>query len=244
MANSLVILTGHSQGLGKALLDYYLDKSGVEVIGISRKLLGINSPRLKEISLDLSDLDLLENQLDLIFPDSSYDEILLINNAGSIGEIKSVGLLDSKRLQSLMNLNLLAPALLTNAFVARFQGLKNKRVVCNISSGAAHKPMEGWASYCSSKAALAMFTQVCQKENRNSRIRFFSIAPGIIDTPMQAEIRKSDEKNFPDLARFLAYKSEGKLASGIEVARKIGFLLEHSSSFEEVIQDVRNFEIP
>ncbi len=244
MSKSLLILTGHSQGLGKALLDFYLDRENFEIIGISRTLLDIQSPRLKELSLDLSDLDSLKDKLDIIFPSASYEEIILINNAGSIGEIKPVGQLDSRQLQMVFNLNMLSPALLINAFVKRYQASEAKRVVCNISSGAADKPMEGWSEYCSSKASLAMFTMVCQKENENSGFRFYSLAPGIVDTEMQAKIRESSSEDFPAIDRFKTYKSEGKLSSGAEVAKKIGYLLANPDKFESVIQDVRNFDLP
>lgn len=244
MTKSLLILTGHSQGLGKALLDWFLKKENFEIIGISRTLLNIQSSRLKEISLDLSDLDLVESRLTSIFPKDKFEEIILINNAGSLGEIKQVGQLDSRQFQDLFNLNMLAPAVLTNAFVSSYEKVDSVRIVCNISSGAAHKPLEGWAGYCSSKAALAMFTGVCQKENEKSGIRFFSLAPGIVDTAMQEKIRESGEEDFPALDRFKSYKSEGKLSSGAEVAEKIGYLLTNPDKFESVNQDVREFELP
>jgi benzil reductase ((S)-benzoin forming) len=244
MTKSLLILTGHSQGLGKALLDLFLQKENFEIIGVSRTILGLQFPRLKELSLDLSDLDLLENQLDLIFPIGHFKEIILINNAGSIGEIKQVGQLNPKRFQALFNLNMLAPAILTNAFVSSYQKVNSTRLVCNISSGAAHKPLEGWSGYCSSKAGLAMFTSVCQKENEKTGIRFFSLAPGIIDTAMQNKIRESAEEDFPAIERFKTYKSEGKLSSGSEVAKKIGYLLANPDKFNSVNQDVREFDLP
>jgi benzil reductase ((S)-benzoin forming) len=244
MAKSLLILTGHSQGLGKALLDWYLQQENFEIIGISRTLLKLQSPKLKELSIDLSNLEELENHLDSIFPSGNFDKIILINNAGSIGEIKPVGHLDPKELQMLYNLNMLAPAVLINAFVSRYSQSKARRIVCNISSGAAHKPMQGWSGYCSSKASLAMFTEVCEKENENSGVRFFSLAPGIIDTAMQSKIREASKEDFPEIARFKNYKAEGKLSSGDDVAQKIGYLLANPDSFKSVFQDVRDFELP
>lgn len=245
MGKSLLILTGHSQGLGKALLDWFIQKENFEIIGISRTILGLQSPRLTELSLDLADLDSLTQQTNLIFPSGAFEQLILINNAGSIGEIKQVGQLNPIQLQTLFNLNMLAPAILTNAFVARYhQNVNSLRIVCNISSGAAHKPLEGWSGYCSSKAALAMFTSVCQKENEKTGIRFFSLAPGIIDTAMQTTIRESAEEDFPAIDRFKSYKSEGKLSSGEEVAQKIGYLLANSGKFDAVNQDVRNFDLP
>jgi len=91
MNKSLVVITGHSKGLGKALLEHYLSLESVEIIGISRSRLDVDSPNLKQISLDLSDLDVLKNELGGLFPEHSYEQIVLVNNAGWIGEIKPIG---------------------------------------------------------------------------------------------------------------------------------------------------------
>ncbi|MDR7130000.1 benzil reductase ((S)-benzoin forming) [Algoriphagus sp. 4150] len=239
---SLLILTGHSKGLGRAVLDAYLQHGGFEIIGISRTKLGLGNPNLTEISIDFGEIDLLETELPKLFPSGDYREIILINNAGLIGEIKPVGKLQFDSLRTQVNVNLLAPMYLTNAFVSAFRNSTARRIICNISSGAASKPVEGWAGYCSTKAALAMFTQIAAKENNN--IRFFSVAPGIVDTLMQGEIRQADGSDFPQIDRFKSYKENGELSTPESVAAKIKYMLENESEFEEVIQDVRSFELP
>jgi benzil reductase ((S)-benzoin forming) len=244
MQKSLLILTGHSKGLGRAILDVYLKKDEFEIIGISRTTLNLESPKLTEVSIDFGDLDILEDELASLFPQRDYKEVILINNAGWIGEIKAVGSLQIKMMRENINVNLLAPMYLTNAFIAAYQGSAFKKSICNISSGAASKPMEGWAKYCSTKAAIAMFTLVAARENNDSQFRFFSLAPGIVDTQMQHEIRLADGLDFPEIERFKNYKENGELSTPESVAAKISFLLENESEFQEVIQDVRNFDLP
>lgn len=244
MKKSLLILTGHSKGLGRAILDTYLQKDEFEIIAISRTKLELNKPNLTEISLDFGELDVLENELSSLFPADEFEEILLINNAGWIGEIKPVGSLQLKKMRNSININLLAPMYLTNAFVAAYKESKAKKIICNISSGAASKPMEGWGEYCSTKAAIAMFTKVAAKENQDSEFKFFSVAPGIVDTQMQDEIRQADELDFPQIERFKSYKVNGDLSSPEMIASKISYLLENESEFQDVIQDVRNFDLP
>ncbi len=244
MKKSLLILTGHSKGIGRAILDTYLQKDKFEIIAISRTKLGLNNPKLTEISIDFGELDVLENELSNLFPSGDFSEIILINNAGSIGEIKPVGSLQVKKMRTQINVNLLAPMYLTNAFLSTYKQSAARKIICNISSGAASKPMEGWAGYCSTKAAIAMFTMVAAKENTDSQFRFFSVAPGIIDTEMQDEIRQADRLDFPQIDRFKNYKENGDLSSPESVAAKISYLLENESKFQEVIQDVRNFDLP
>jgi benzil reductase ((S)-benzoin forming) len=238
---TLLILTGHTKGLGRAILENFLSIEGTEIVGISRTTLENNPSRVVEISLDLSDLDALETHLPAIFPKESFDRYVLINNAGRIGEVKPVGKLNPKEILRVMNLNLIAPMVLTDAFIKAYGKEPGSKIICNISSGAAHKPMPGWGEYCGSKAGLAMFSKVADEELREMGIRVFSLAPGIVDTEMQSEIRLAEEKDFPALKRFLDYKSQGLLSDPEMVAEKIYRLIQHPELFHGTIQDVRDF---
>lgn len=240
----LLILTGHTKGLGHAILESFLRLDDIQIVALSRTSLEIQHPSLTEISIDLSDLNALESYLPRIFPKGSFDRYILINNAGWIGEIKPVGKLHPKGIRQAMNLNFLAPVMITDAFVKAYSGLEGEKLICNISSGAAHKPLPGWSEYCSGKAGLAMFSKVANEELKELGFRIFSLAPGIIDTEMQAEIRKADQSDFPALDRFNKYKTEGQLNTADEVAQKVVYLLSKPDLFPDVIQDVRNFELP
>ena len=243
MQKSLLILTGHTQGIGKAILDHYLKKENLQILAISRSKLDIESENLTQISLDLGDLTVLETQLADLFPQGSFEKIVLINNAGWIGEIKPIGELDPAELRKQINVNLLAPMYLTNAFIKAYKTTAVQKIICNISSGAASKPVSGWGGYCSTKAALAMFTLVAAKENKSQEFKFYSLAPGVVDTEMQSEIRNVTEADFPDLEKFKKYQEEGLLASTELVARKTAYMIENPTLFTDVIQDVRNIQL-
>lgn len=244
MKKSLLILTGHTKGLGKAILERFLYEGTFQILAISRTELALNDDRVLEIKLDLADLAGLEAKLPQLFPAGDFEKIILINNAGWIGEIKPVGKLSSKVISEMMQVNLIAPMILTDAFVKMYGSRSGGKLICNISSGAAHKPLSGWAEYCSSKAGLAMFTKVAAEDLKQKGVKVYSLAPGIVDTEMQAEIRKADQSEFPALERFSKYKSEGQLSSTEEVANKIFHLLSNPELFPEVIQDVRDFDLP
>lgn len=244
MKKSLLILTGHTKGLGKAILDHYLSRQNFHIIAISRSSLGREYANLTEFCLDLSDLSVLEGMLPMLFPKGDFERVVLINNAGWIGEIKSIGNLSTSGIQKVLNLNLLAPIILCNSFVRAYRDQQAEKIICNISSGAAHKPLSGWAEYCSSKAGLAMFSQVAAEELTKEGFQVFSLAPGIVDTEMQAEIRQADESDFPALDRFVHYKSSNQLSSVEKVSEKIVYLLTHPGQFSGVIQDVRAFDLP
>jgi benzil reductase ((S)-benzoin forming) len=244
MDKSLLILTGHTHGIGRAILDIYLKSGEYQILAISRTSLGMNLPNLTELSLDLDDLTILENKLADLFPKETYQKIILINNAGWIGEIKPIGKLHPAELRKQINVNLLAPMYLTNAFITAYQTSPSQKIICNISSGAASKPVSGWGGYCSTKAALAMFTMVAAQENQKEDFIFFSLAPGVVDTDMQQEIREVSQTDFPDLEKFKKYHESGELSSPEIVAKKIAYLLNNPTLFTEVVQDVRKIELP
>ncbi len=238
---TLFILTGHTKGLGYAILEKFLSVEEVSIVALSRSTLEIDHPKLTEIALDLSDLNALESQLPKLFPKESFERYILINNAGWIGEVKPIGKLNPKSIQRLINLNLIAPMIICDAFVRTYSDHSGQKIICNISSGAAHKPLSGWSEYCSSKSGLAMFSRVAAEDLKTLGFSVFSLAPGIVDTEMQAEIRKAEIGNFPALERFLSFKSDGLLSTPGEVAEKIHFLITHADQFPEVNQDVRDF---
>src|SRR4051812_34002453 len=63
--------------------------------------------------------------------------------------------------------------------------------IINVSSGAAHRPLEGWSGYCCAKAGLAMLTAALALETAPSGVRVFGLAPGAVDTETQVTIRAS-----------------------------------------------------
>lgn len=244
MSKTLLILTGHSKGLGKAILDHFLAKEEVEILAVSRTKIDLEHPRLTQLSIDLSELEEVQSELENLFPIGNFNKLILINNAGWIGQIKAIGSLHPAELRTQVNLNLLAPMFLTNSFIKSYKFQDAQKTLINISSGAAYRAVSGWGGYCSTKAALAMFTLVAAKENQNENFRFYSLAPGIVDTEMQQEIREAQESDFPEIEKFKDFKENGELTSPSLVAQKIDYLISRPDEFTEVIQDVRKIELP
>lgn len=243
-ATSLFIITGASKGIGKALVRQLLLENHNRIIGIARTLSEFSHPNYRHIAFDLTDLEGLQNRLDEIFPEGDFKRVVLINNAGWIGEIAHLGKLSSRSISKIFEVNIIAPFLLMNAFVKKYSSLKDaKKVVVNISSGAATKAIDGWSGYSASKAALNMLTQTAQNESDidQNGIRFFAVAPGVVDTEMQQEIRRASLDNFSSLSKFIGLKENRKLMNPEFVAEKIIYLIENEEKFEGVILDVRNF---
>ena len=242
MKKSLYIVTGSSKGLGRALVEQLVQSDQNLVVGISRSTMEAKD-NFRPVELDLADTDSLISQLDNILPEGDFQNVFLINNAGWIGEIAPLGNLDPKGIQKIQAINVIAPALLMNEFVKRYYHVEGKKVVVNISSGAASKAIDGWSGYCSSKAALNQLSLVAEEESRlkGLGVKYYALSPGIIDTPMQEEIRTASQENFSNIEKFRYYKSQNQLSTPEEVAGKVIYLLDHPEQFKDVLQDVRGF---
>ncbi|WP_373497354.1 SDR family NAD(P)-dependent oxidoreductase [Aquiflexum sp.] len=242
--SSLYIVTGSSKGIGEAMADLLLQEGDCEVIGISRSKVQRESPNYTHLEVDLGQIDELVNKLGDIFPKKEFRKIVLVNNAGWIGEIDHFGNLEDQSFKNIFEINTIAPAILMNAFVKNYRDfVGSERIVVNISSGAAKKSIDGWSGYSASKAALDMLTKTAQLEAEldDNGIRFFSVAPGVVDTAMQTEIRSASEDSFSSLSKFKNLKKNNHLSSPQQAAEKLLYLINHSDRFSEVLQDVRDF---
>ncbi|MEX2379451.1 MAG: SDR family NAD(P)-dependent oxidoreductase [Vicingaceae bacterium] len=235
----VVYITGTSRGLGKALAEQYL-KKGDTVVGMSRSS-SINHPNYQHISIDLSDIDSLEK---VVFrPTEDAESYILINNAGTLGEVKHVGDLDSLMIARSVALNITAPMVLTNKFVGALCNEKADKYVLNIGSGAGSSAIDGWSVYCSSKAAINMFGAVFDKELmlKDSNCKVRTLAPGIIDTKMQSEIRQASIEHFSERKRFENYKNNNELSSAREVSSKIISNFDRIYKKEDSVQSIRSY---
>ncbi len=227
-------ITGSGKGIGKAIAELLLLK-GYQVFGYSRSN-SINHTHFSFTKIDLTDLEKMQK---LSFPKVS-GEVLLINNAGTIGEIKPLNLKSEEAIINEYNLNIIAPTLLCKKFLESFP--TQEKLILNISSGAANKSIPSWNTYCATKAALDMLTGVIAEENHKN-LTVFSVHPGVVDTNMQSEIRNSDPKNFPLLSKFIDYYIQNELESTKIVAKKLFYIIENNTQFTENVLSIRDVSI-
>ena len=115
---------------------------------------------------------------------------ILINNAGVIEPIAALAEGDPAAWARNIGINLAGAYHAIRAILPGMLRAGGGTIV-NLSSGAAHRPLEGWSAYCAAKAGLAMLTEALAVETAGSGIRVFGFAPGVIDTDMQVSIRAS-----------------------------------------------------
>lgn len=242
-------ITGTSRGIGKAFAEHLLENPSNRVIGMSRQRT-IEHPNYDHFFLDLTDANAVADfKFEL---HANAKKIYLINNAGALGFIKPIGKLDASTIIKSYTLNLVAPCILTNSFMSCYDSVDAEKVILNISSGAGKNPIDGWAVYCASKSGIDMFSRVVDaeqkvratnaQENIHKGFKIFSIAPGVVNTTMQEEIRGAASEDFSRLQDFIAYKQEDKLAEPEFVSRKYIRVLSNIDSIKEVLTSIKDYE--
>lgn len=165
----------------------------------------------------------------------------LINNAGVLGHVGPLEQMSSEEIAAVLRVNLEAPMALTAAFLRATAAWAGPRKVLNISSGASHNAVAGWAAYCASKAGLDHFSRVTARDEsaKPNGARIVSLAPGVIETDMQALLRTARAENFPDQQRFLDLHASSQLATPAQAAATVLAFLARPDFGQVPVADVR-----
>ncbi|MDR5771245.1 MULTISPECIES: SDR family oxidoreductase [unclassified Caballeronia] len=245
--NTIAIVTGHTRGLGAALAETLLARD-IRLLALSRNtnaaLAARYSGKLEEVELDLTDLDALGRWLEgdaLRTFIGDADQALLVNNAGMLAPIGALADQNAATIARAVSVNVAAPLMFAAAFAAQAAHVADKRIA-HISSGAARNAYPGWSVYCATKAALdhhARAVALDSEQAGDRTLRICSVAPGVVDTDMQAEIRSTGLERFPLRERFDALKRDGQLATPRQSSEKLIAYLLSDAFGSAAIADVR-----
>jgi len=220
------IVTGHSRGLGAALV-YRLAERGVKVMGLARGGLDQPPPNLSETSLDLADASALADWLDtgaLATFLRNARTVLLLNNAGTALPVGALGtgFMAGSAVNVLraVQLNCGAPLALAEATVACARQCGAETRILHLSSGAARMDIPEWSVYCATKAALDRHAGAVAQEGRPD-VKICSMAPGVVDTAMQLALRTQPAHAFGLSKEFQALQSSGALRAPADCARAL-----------------------
>ena len=209
------LVTGGNRGIGLATVRA-LAETGAEVHFTARSAANIAAAQrdLGETKATGHLANMTDHDAMATLLDQGFD--ILVNNAAIIGPIGCILDVSAEDWATNIDINL------TSAFHATQRALahmvaKGSGTIINISSGAAHRPQEGWSAYCAGKAGLAMLTRSIHMEYGDQGIRVFGFAPGVVDTDMQGSIRASGINPVSKLPRT-------SLAPSEEPARAIAWL--------------------
>ena len=252
----LTILTGASRGMGLAMARQLLGPGRV-LLCLSRHV----NPELEhearaeglhrwQWGQELGDADEAVERLErwlhsLHAP--SINSATLINNAGLLPTIVPLQDCPADELAQALRVGLEAPMLLSGAFLRATQawvdaGWQGERKLLNISSGLGRRAMASQSPYCAAKAGLDHFSRCVALEQalQPHGAKVVSLAPGVIATGMQVQMRAADPQRFPDRARFVDLHQQGQLASPEQAAAQVLAWLKRPDFGQNVIADVRD----
>lgn len=250
MKQHLTILTGASRGMGLAMAQQLIT-SGHHLLCISRhandsltsaaQTAGVP---LTQWTHDLSDgLGASQRLQDWLasLDASTYASATLINNAGVIPRIGPLSQADASDLAQALRVGLEAPMQLCAAFLGATEHWGVTRKVLNISSGLGRNAMASQAGYCAAKAGMDHFTRCLALDEalKPNGARVCSLAPGVIDTDMQVQLRGAASDDFPDQARFQQLKEKGLLSTAPQAASQVLAYLARADFGQNAIADVR-----
>lgn len=243
MSPMKAIVTGHTRGLGAAIARDLMWR-GIPVLGIARghsdALEGAFPELLAQAVVDLANPLALKDWLateDLRNFLDGCSLALLVNNAGTVQPVGRLDAQDPVQVAMAVGLNVSAPFVLSAA-VATLQQAESCRIL-HVSSGAGRNAYPGWSIYGATKAALDHHARAVSLDAATG-VRICSLAPGIIDTDMQAEIRATPEERFPLRARFVDLQQAGQLAAPADCASHVVNYLLSPSFGTQPVDDLRD----
>ncbi len=252
----LTILTGASRGMGLAMAKQLIAQDH-ELLCISRQqnaelttLAQAQSVPITQWQKDLAEsidwLQEFENWLkskcSLTNNASSFTSMTLINNAAMIPTISPLSKALAREQILTLRVGLEAPLILTGAFLAATNHFEGSRKILNISSGLGRMPMASQSAYCAIKAGMDHFSRCVALDEAlaTNGAKICSLAPGVIDTDMQVQLRSAANGQFPDARYFEELKAKGSLVSPQMAAQKVLAYLSHPNFGVNSVADVRD----
>lgn len=251
MSRHLFIVTGASRGMGLAMATKLL-RPGNTVVCISRKAsdalvreASASGATLLQWTQDLAQGAVASARLSQWLREQSvagFASAVLINNAGMIPGIGPLSEADADDIRHALRVGLEAPMQLTAAFLNATERWSARRKVLNISSGLGRQPMASQAPYCAAKAGMDHFTRCVALEEaiKPNGAAVCSLAPGVIDTDMQTQLRRANASAFPDQQTFISLKDKGLLSSPEEAAGRVLAYLARPDFGSRPVADVRD----
>lgn len=245
----LTLITGASRGMGEAMALQCL-RAGHQVIAISRQTSAAlaaadTQGRLSQWQTDLADASEVAQRVhDLLQGREApgCSALHLINNAGVIAPLQPLEMTAFADTARALRVGLEAAMLLTTAVLGATRHWAVPRKVLNISSGLGRRAMAGSASYCAAKAGMDHYSRAVALEQAAlpNGARIVSLAPGVIATDMQVQLRGADPALFPNREDFVQLQAKGQLLSPADAAARVLAWLARDDFGGNPVADVRD----
>jgi NAD(P)-dependent dehydrogenase (short-subunit alcohol dehydrogenase family) len=225
LAGMVAVITGASRGLGAGMAVHFA-QAGLQLGLCARHRPGdTGSVNASDGSPLWAELDVTDHGALADFADQVVARFggidLWVNNAGLLGPIGPLAGANPDEAATNIAVNVTGVLHGSALFARHVASRPGGGVLINISSGAGSKPYAGWGPYGASKAAVDQLTRVIALEGAADGLRAYAVAPGVVDTDMQAAIRQSTEAAFPEVERFRRLALNGGFNSPAWVAEHL-----------------------
>lgn len=218
MSSRIVVVTGASRGIGRSIVDRIFDLEPNSVVyGVARSKDHLNllaqkyGSKFQSVEGDVTDSSLMQRLLHRLEKEQSGRLDAIVANAGILEPVQDVNNIDAEAWKRLFDVNYFSIVELTGLLLPLLSHSRGN-LIC-VSSGASVKSYHGWGAYGSSKAALNHFCMTVAAEA--APVRAVAIAPGVVDTQMQVDIREKfgpkGGMSASTLQRFLDLKANNEL---------------------------------
>lgn len=221
LTDKVALITGASRGLGAGIAERFLAR-GLRVASCARSQPqpGGDAAKSLAVAADVTDAEAMQQLCDAAVDQFGHID-LWINNAGLLAPIGPLRDNDPGEFARHIAVNVVGVFNGSRAFIRHVRARGGEGVLLNISSGAARNAYAGWSAYCAGKAAVDRMSESIALEERDSGLRVHAVAPGIIDTDMQAMIRNCSPEQFPRVQKFLDLKANEGFSSPAFVADRL-----------------------
>ena len=216
LIGKVVVITGASRGLGAGLATRFAEQGAALGLCARTEPRPPDGARAVCAVVDVTDPAAVEGFAGAVAATLGPVD-LWINNAGVLGPMGPQRGHDPVDVALALNVNLGGVINGTRAFSRRARSWpESRRMLVNVSSGAARSIYEGWSIYSATKAAVEHFTEIVAVEEPD--LVCLALSPGVIETDMQIKMRRIDQTAFPAVAKFRQIRAEGSANSASWVA--------------------------
>lgn len=223
-----VLVVGGAGGIGAAIALAFLD-AGCEVVATGLDQAAIDSSRLAQApspNLTLRTLDVTsDEQIQSFVDDLQFDSLgTLVNCAGILARFKEF---EIDMFQRVIDVNLTGTFRMCSAFKDSLASQPGGASIINIASMNAYAALPWIPAYCASKGGVAMLTKSLSLAWADDKIRVNAIAPGYVETPINADGR-SDTAHYE---RIRSRIPQGRWAQPDDIAGSAVFLASAAAAY-------------